>query len=589
MSDSTPVIADLLLTANAAGQAAKANDLFNSTSPAALYARNPATTTGLTWGYIGGRFLTDSDGSESIANGTLSLTGSNTNYIVAARADGAVSASTSNTNWGGDDDDPPHADYIRLYKVVTGASSITSYGDYRSAFSGGSGGGGSFTGGTLTSASNEAPTATIASASTVNIGAASANSISITGTTTITAFDTIAAGARRLVVFDGILTLTHNGTSLILPTSANITTAAGDTAEFLSLGSGNWRCVDYMRASGSSLAGGGGLTNWTDGLDSSSPNASKPVASLTATNAATNVDAAIIPKGNGAIIAAVPNSGTSGGNKRGNNAVDLQTAIRGAASQVASGTNSVIGGGTGNTASGANSTISGGTQGEATGTASTVGGGNNNTASNTSSTVGGGINNIASGDASTVPGGSSNTASGTGATAFGAANTASGNYSSAIGRHAHTRGVHGRFSRASGAIGGAAGEGQFSELVLRIQTTNNSATDLTSDHGAASAINQMVLQNNSAMLCKVRGVARNSADRAAYEVNVLIYRGANAASTTIEGSPTVSTLYASAGAASWVFAVSADTTNGALKVTVTGATSTTINWVAVVESVEVVR
>lgn len=118
--------------------------------------------------------------------------------------------------------------------------------------------GGGFTGGTLTTALNEAPAVTIASASTVNIGAATANTISITGTTTITAFDTIADGAVRLLEFAGALTLTHNGTSLILPTGANIVTAAGDVAEFRSLGAGNWRCVGYLRADGTPLAIGGG-------------------------------------------------------------------------------------------------------------------------------------------------------------------------------------------------------------------------------------------------------------------------------------------------------------------------------------------
>lgn len=115
-----------------------------------------------------------------------------------------------------------------------------------------------FTGGTLTSALNEAPAVTIASSSTVNIGAAASNIINVTGTTTITAFDSIADGARRTVIFGGILTLTHNSTSLILPTGANITTAAGDVAQFISKGSGNWKCVGYVRADGTALAGAGG-------------------------------------------------------------------------------------------------------------------------------------------------------------------------------------------------------------------------------------------------------------------------------------------------------------------------------------------
>lgn len=91
---------------------------------------------------------------------------------------------------------------------------------------------------------------TIASAATTNIGAANAEYLSVSGTTTITAFDTVTAGIYRVLQFQGALTLTHNGTSLILPGAANITTAANDVAGFRSLGSGNWRCEWYQRASG---------------------------------------------------------------------------------------------------------------------------------------------------------------------------------------------------------------------------------------------------------------------------------------------------------------------------------------------------
>jgi hypothetical protein len=118
-------------------------------------------------------------------------------------------------------------------------------------------------GDTLTGALNEAAFVTLASASTVNIGAAASNNISITGTTTITAFDTIAAGAVRRLVFAGALTLTHNATSLILPSGASITTAAGDVAQLVSLGSGNWRCINYMKANGQAVvAAAGGVTSF---------------------------------------------------------------------------------------------------------------------------------------------------------------------------------------------------------------------------------------------------------------------------------------------------------------------------------------
>jgi len=89
---------------------------------------------------------------------------------------------------------------------------------------------------------------TIASAATTDIGAAVSNVIYVSGTTTITALGTAAAGVIRTVRFLAALTLTHNATSLILPGSANILTAANDNAEFLSLGSGNWQCIRYNTA-----------------------------------------------------------------------------------------------------------------------------------------------------------------------------------------------------------------------------------------------------------------------------------------------------------------------------------------------------
>jgi hypothetical protein len=91
---------------------------------------------------------------------------------------------------------------------------------------------------------------TIASAATTDLGSKDSGSLTISGTTTITALGTVSAGIRKSVVFSGILTLTHNATSLILPGTANITTAANDRAEFESLGGGNWRCNWYVKASG---------------------------------------------------------------------------------------------------------------------------------------------------------------------------------------------------------------------------------------------------------------------------------------------------------------------------------------------------
>ena len=95
---------------------------------------------------------------------------------------------------------------------------------------------------------------TVASAATCDIGAVDHGSITISGTTTITSFGTVSEGIRKWLTFSGALTLTHNATSLILPSGANITTAAGDVACMESLGSGNWRCLVYQRANGQNVS-----------------------------------------------------------------------------------------------------------------------------------------------------------------------------------------------------------------------------------------------------------------------------------------------------------------------------------------------
>jgi hypothetical protein len=116
-----------------------------------------------------------------------------------------------------------------------------------------------FTGGNLTTAINWKQFSAVASAATTDLGAAVGNYGHVTGAATITSLGTAPqSGALRVVVFDGACTLTHNATSLILPGGANITTAAGDIACFVTDGSTtNWRCTGYQRANGQPLVGGG--------------------------------------------------------------------------------------------------------------------------------------------------------------------------------------------------------------------------------------------------------------------------------------------------------------------------------------------
>lgn len=110
-------------------------------------------------------------------------------------------------------------------------------------------------GGAMTGLLKEAQGANIASATTTDLSTATGNEVTITGTTTITSFGTVQEGTTIKIIFSGALTLTHNATSMILPNNgSNITTASGDSAIMVSLGSGNWKCIAYQKANGQALS-----------------------------------------------------------------------------------------------------------------------------------------------------------------------------------------------------------------------------------------------------------------------------------------------------------------------------------------------
>ena len=112
-----------------------------------------------------------------------------------------------------------------------------------------------------------ASASTIASAGTTDIGANDATFLTVSGVTTITSLGTVSAGIYKVLVFSGILTLTHNATSLIIRTGANRTTAVGDVAMFVSEGGGNWREAFYHTAAANYQPLDGTLTALA-GLDS---------------------------------------------------------------------------------------------------------------------------------------------------------------------------------------------------------------------------------------------------------------------------------------------------------------------------------
>lgn len=406
---------------------------------------------------------------------------------------------------------------------------------------------------------NEARGSSIASATLTDIGAATGTFVHVTGTTTITAFGSAQAGARRIVTFDGALILTYNASSLILPTGTDITTAPGDSAIFVSEGSGNWRCVGYMRADGTPIAGGGGggsLTNWTEAVNTSTPNATVPVVSLSAINAATNVDATVVPKGTGAFALATANNSTSGGNKRGGNSVDLQTSRSGAA-QVASGSESVVLG-SDNTASGNRSKAIG----------------RGCTASGTDAIAFGTMATASASNAIAI--GTSSSATVANAIAlFGGTSDAA--YAVAIGQGANTNSVA---SMRSVNLWGLSGR-QYQEIELQANTTGATPTTMVSNASSPGATNQFSIgaSINSAAIVTGLIVARQTGSGGvgmAWKFEAHMNRSSN--TLTLVNAVTPTLISASAGPPAWTVAVTADNTNNVLKVEVTGAAATTIRW-----------
>lgn len=131
------------------------------------------------------------------------------------------------------------------------------------------------------------------------------------------------------------------------------------------------------------------------------------------------------------------------------------------------------------------------------------------------------------------------------------------------------------------------------QYLLRAITTNNTPTEMFLD-GTVSDVNptnsrKLVLSNNSAWKWEVHIIAHRTdttGENAAFQYAGSISRDANAASTALVG--TVQTIMTPQAVGLTVtVAITADTTNGSLKIAVTGEAAKTIRWVAYVRSVEV--
>lgn len=247
-----------------------------------------------------------------------------------------------------------------------------------------------------------------------------------------------------------------------------------------------------------------------------------------------NVNLILAPNGTGAIQSQITDNTATGGNARGQYAVDLQR-VRNAASNVASGNYSFI---TGQ---------------------------NNATNAENSCAIG-----------------SSNTASGFASFALGTSNFTTANDCFALGNGAFAR-LQSQFALGARFFS-AAQKSQYNIFLVGGSTTDATPTVLTTQ-GAA----QITLQNNSAMRFNILVIANvtGGGNTSGWDLRGVIKRGANAASTALVGTVTTTLVGQNAGASGWAIAATANTSTGGLTITATGQAGTTIRWVATVECAEV--
>ena len=285
--------------------------------------------------------------------------------------------------------------------------------------------------------------------------------------------------------------------------------------------------------------------------------------------------------------------GSLAGNARGANATDFQF-TREAVDRVASGAGSFIGGGQHNKVTGANSMAAAGSHNEVSGQFCLVSGEHNEVTADHCISAGDlhqiSGNKSAAFGSSHVISAESGFAEGDGNVVSGFCDHAEGSLNECAGDYSHAEGMNARaynnfqHAKASGGFAnpGEIGEAQYTNIMARAATFDESPQQLlVGEEG------NVTLEDNKMNAFRVMVVASNDdqSEGVAYEFKGLIRKKATSASTAIIGAITKTVIAETVPA--WDAAVSADTANGALKITVTGEADKSIRWVAFIEFVEV--
>lgn len=338
--------------------------------------------------------------------------------------------------------------------------------------------------------------------------------------------------------------------------------------------------------------GGGGLTNFTESVNNSAPNATVPVVCLRANNAATNVDAAFSPKGTGAIVANVPDSTATGGNKRGIYAVDLGLS-RSNANQVAGDYAVVVG----NSVRANGYGVAIGFNALADGSGSYSGGVAIGRNASTSGDSGGGVAigynanssggpNVAIGQSSTASGsgtglvaiGLNTTAVNLGASALGMGAIANAIGSSSIGTYANSRS---RQALIALGVGNSMPQAVF--WIGSAQTTDATPKRMAATSYASTGTTFSLPTGMSAVV-RVQVLATQTNGTGAGAVNAWVgdalVKNVGGTFTMVAGTLT------QIGSEAWTAVLSGDNTLKALVVDVTGEAGKSITWSVVFSGIE---
>jgi hypothetical protein len=365
-----------------------------------------------------------------------------------------------------------------------------------------------------------------------------------------------------LVIDDAVVPFSITGdagTDIITAVGHNYTANQGVRFPTLTGGSGltaastNYFVRDISGATFKvSTTSGGSAVNFTTNITAGTVIAVQANVAVRNNSSETNSALVLTPKGNGALIVGPKPDGTiTGGNPRGNNAVDLQN---------------VRSGGSGlDVASGNLSVIVGGDRNRASATWSAVVGGNVNQATNNLTFIGGGLENVASGEFGVVGGGYQNTASGYVSAILGGFNGL-----------ADRRGLQ---AHASGQFA-ARGDAQRIRAVSRCKTTTNAAVEMALD----GSTTYLTIPSGKVIFCniKVVGVKSDGAVVATYERQ---YAAKNVAGTSSEVFAPVT--IGTDNASSTSLEVATVDAGDYIRIRPTGIASETWRWVASVDAVEV--